>query len=276
MVQADYAAADAASGRVAVICHERSHAGVGTQDAGARERRAERTALAEQEAHLVRSHLHVVALLERDLRGCSSDDGDGVSGNEDVAVRRLAAAVDDHVVDAVPEHQQRALCGIHADMDAGLFSDSVPPDSCGIDGDRGPVFGGFAGAGVQHLHTEDRVTLADEVKELRVHQHLGSMHDGVRDVGAAQAERIHRAVRHHNGAYQGRIDGRFHFNRFPGRNGAGLDAGLVAGFQECGLVIEPETGIGILGQGDEQAARVVHAVGGYAAENLVLPYAFFC
>ena len=194
--------------------------------------------------------------MEVDLGGGGADDAHGVAGNEDVRVRRLAAAVDDDAVHPVGENQEGALRRVHADLDAGEVRDALAPDTGGVDGDVRVVRAFLMGLMIVCLYAHHAVAVLDETGNFGVQEDLGAVELGVHHIGGAQAERVHAAVRHLDGADDVRVHGRFHPEGLLRVHDLGIDARGEAGFDELGLVVQV-----VLRQGDEETVGLVHAVG---------------
>ena len=92
----------------------------------------------------------------------------------------------------------------------------------------------------------------------------------IKYMGVYQPERVHRRIRHlYRTDYTG-VNGRFQPKSLCGIYRLCLYASLTALLYKIGLVVQP-----ILGEGDEQALCLLHAVGSDTAEYPVLAYAFF-
>ena len=126
MVEHHDAAAHAAAARIVVRRYQRTHAGVGAQDARMFQRRGQFHSLAQQQVDLVGRHVHVVHLVEGHLARRGADQRDRIARHQDVGVGRLAAAVEHDVVHPVAEDQQRALGRQHVDRHPRLAGDVVP------------------------------------------------------------------------------------------------------------------------------------------------------
>ena len=210
-------------------------------------------------------HGYAVAFLEGDARGRGADDADGVARDQDVGVGRLAAAVDDHVVDAVREDEQRSLGGKHAHVHAGQPGHAVSPDAAGVHDDRCVEIPFLAGLAVDRVHAGNRIALADESRDFRMEPDLAAVQFGVQHVGRAQAERVDAAVRDADGADQVGVDRGF---EAPGQvrvDDLSADARLAAGVNEGLLVSEV-----VFREGDEQAVRLFDAVRGDLPQDHVL------
>ena len=213
----------------------------------------------------------MVAFLEGDARRSCADDTDRVSRHQDIGVGRLAATVDDDVVDAVGEDEEGSLGREHAHLHAGEFRDVLPPDTAGIDGDGRVIIGLLSRLAVHGVHTLDGVALLDEARHLRVQAHLAAAQFGVQHIGRTQAEGVYAAVRHLDGADEVRVHGRLHAAGQFGVDDFCADARTAAGIHEGLLVSEV-----VFRQGNEQAVGLVDAMGCNAAENHVLFNAFLC
>ena len=265
MIQAHDAAGDVSARRIVVGAHQRTHAGIGAEDAGRGERRGQLGAFGDKERDFVGGDGNVVAFLEGDVGRSCADDADRVSRHQDIGVGRLAATVDDNIIDAVGKDEKGSLGGIHAHLHAGEFRDVLPPDTAGVDGDGRIVIGLLSRLAVHGMHALDGVSLLDETRHLRVQAHLAATQFSVQHVGRTQAERVYAAVRHLDGANEVRVHGRLHA---PGQFGVDdfcADACTAAGIHKGLLVSEV-----IFRKGDEKAVGLVNAMGGNAAENHVL------
>lgn len=232
VVEQHDAAADRTATRIVVRGHQRTHPGVGPQDARAGQQRRELLAFAQQQVHLVGRDDHVVDLVVGNLARRGADERDRIARHEDVGVGRLAAAVEHHTVHTVAEDQQRPLGREHVHRDAGLGGDAVAPDAAGIDHHLRAELQLGMRAVVVGLHTDDAVLLADELPDFGIGADLGAVRRGVEDVRRGQPEGIHRAVGDADRADQRRIGRRLQPPGLLGIEDVGPDTGLAAGLDK--------------------------------------------
>ena len=238
MVKQDDPTAYVPAGRVVVGRDQRTHSGIGPKDPGVGKSGGKLGSLGEEEVDFRRGRSHIVTFLVRHSCRSGSDDTHGISRDQDVGIGRLPAAVDHHIVDPVGEDEERTLSREHPDIDSGHASEPVSPYSSGIDGHGSIVLRDFARAVVEDLHSPDGIAVLDELRDFGVHQDLGSVELGVQHVGSAEAERVDRPVGHLDGAYERRIDRRFHTDGLLRVDHLGLDAGCQARFHENSLVVQ--------------------------------------
>ena len=119
------------------------------------------------------------------------------------------------------------------------------------------------------LHSHYPVALLHQFGDGGELEDVGAVALCVEDMGVHQAERIHRRIRHLHGPDDAGVDGRLHPECLRGVYGLGVDAGLPAFLDEVRLIVEA-----VFGKGDEEAFRLLHAIGSDAAEYPVLPDAF--
>src|SRR3712207_3890521 len=194
-----------------------------------------------------------------------SDNAHCVVGHENVGVGRLAAAVDDHVVDSMAEDKERTFGGKHIDRNVGHASQEVSPNAGGVDGYPSPCLGSGAAAVIAQLHAHDAATLHDEARYLVIGQDVGPVAAGVNDVSHGKPERVDGGVGNFHRPDERWVDRRLHASGLLGRNDVGTDTGLAAGGYESGLI-----GQVVLGQGDEESIGLIDAMAGYAPQNHVL------
>ena len=103
-------------------------------------------AFADHEVHFFRGGAHVVNLVEGHTVARRANDTYGIVRHENVTIGWLAAAVQHHVVDAVPEDEQGALGGEHVDLDARQLCHGLPPDAGCVDDEAAMDFRRLAGA----------------------------------------------------------------------------------------------------------------------------------
>ena len=271
MVEADDSAGDVSARGVIVGTDEGAYAGIGTEDPGAHEGGGELGAFGDEKVHFVRGYGHVVALLERNAGRCGADDAYGVSGDEDIGIGGLAAAVYHHIVDTVGEDEEGAFCREHAHVHSGHFGYLVAPDAGGVHCDGSIEVLLLSGLDVAGVYAFDGVAFADEAGNFGVEPYLAAMNLCIEHVGGAEAEGVHAAVRHPHGTYQAGIYGGFKALGFFGVDDIGPDSGLAAGLYEGGLVGEV-----VFREGYEKTVGLIYAVGGYTPQYHVFAYAFLC
>ena len=265
MVEQHDAAADVPSRGVVVRGDERPDPGIGAQDPRRGQRGGQLASLFEQQVHLIGRDPHVVPLVEAHVARGGADQRDRVAGDQDIGIGRLAAAVQDDAVHAMPEDQQRPLGREHVDRYVGHAGDSVAPDASGIDRQRGAVFVLRPAFAVQDADAGHAALFADESEHFVVGEDPGAVCLGIDDVGQRQAEGIHGPVR-----YADRTDDRWVYRRFHSSGQCGVDdfgpdSRLAARPDEGCLVVQV-----IFGQGDEQTVGRLHAVACNPAQDHVL------
>ena len=270
MVKTDDAAGDVAARGIVVGTHEGSDTGIGPQNAGGREGRGHLGTFRDEQRHLVRRHGNMVAFFEGDARRGCADNAHRVAGDQDVCIRRFAAAVDYHIVHAVRKDQQRPFSRIHTYVDTRHLRNGMAPDAAGIHRDRSIVISLFTRNKVAGVDAADRVAFADESGDFRVQADLPPVELGIQHVGCAKPERVHASVRNTDRADQIRIDRRLQPPRKVGIDDIRPDSRFAARFNEGLLVAQV-----IFGKGNEQTVRLFHAVGSDATQDLVFFDAFF-
>ena len=239
--------------------------GICAEDARRHQRGRQLRAFAQKQVDLVGGNLHVVTLVERHAVGGCADNTDRIARNKNVGVGRLAAAVDDDVVDAVTENQQRSLGRKHIYRYPGLERHEVAPDAGGINRHVAAGFESLAGVVVEQFDPLDAVARDDEVGDLVIGQNVGAVAPGVDNVGCGQAEGVDGSVGNGDSPDQVGIDARLDAARLLRVDGTGVDAGRTAALDKFLLIVEV-----IFGKGYEKTAGVFDTVARYAAQYHVL------
>ena len=265
MVEQHYATADAAACRVVVARHKWPHAGIGAQDACARQRGNKLHALFEKNIHLFGCDTHVVNLGDGNSVAGSAQHAHNLVGDQDVAVGRLAATVYHHVVDSVPEDEQRPLGREHVDGHSCLLSHEGAPYSCGIHGHWCISLARLAREVVAQPHTHHAGVLHNEVDNLMIGERHSAMTARVDKVGGSQGEGIDRCIGHTHGTNEHGIHRRFYDSCLGRVDNLGIDAGTQAGIDKGGLIVEV-----ILGESDKKAVGLLDAMASDVSQNHVL------
>lgn len=198
-----------------------------------------------------------------------ANQGDGIPGNQNIGIGRLAAAVDNVAVNAMVEDQQRSFSRKHRNTQIGIFRNPLAPDPGGIDHYAGAQRVVFATLMVIAVHAVDPIAAAQQAGDFTAGKDGGAVFAGVQHIGRAQAKRIDGAVGYLNGAEQRGIDGGLKAQRLGGRELTGLNSGLLAGVNK-GLL----PGEIVFGEGNKQPVSGFHTVAGDAAQDAVFADAF--
>ncbi len=121
---------------------------------------------------------------------------DGIAGHQNIGIRRLAAAVNHPVINAVIEDQQRAFCRKHGDAQIGVFRDALAPDPGGVDDDLRVNATRFTALMIVDLYAVHTIAPAQQTGDLAAGKDLRAVFAGVEHIGGRQAERIDGAVRY--------------------------------------------------------------------------------
>ena len=271
MVEDDNATADAAARGIVVGSDEGTDTGVGADDACRGEARSQMHTFTDQQVYLFGRGIHVVHLVEGNAVTRRTDDADGIVGDEDIAIGRFAATVDDHVIHTVAEDQQRALGGEHVDLHAGELGNGLPPDASGIDDEAAVNFMLLTIMVIAQTYALDAAILGDEADHFLVGEDLGPMALGINDVGRGKAERIYGRIRNTDGTDEVGIDSWLNMTGFVGRENLRTDARFPAGFHKGLLIVET-----VFGECDEEAVGGVYAMAGDMAQDLILTDTLAC
>ena len=269
MIQAYDAATDAASAGIIIACDERAYTRIGADDSSGGQRWSDFHALLEEDIHFFSGHAHVIHRFNGDsVAGCT-DYAHCVVGHQDVGIGWLAAAVNDHVVDAVTKNKQCTTGGEHRDVHSSLLCDALSPYAGSVDYHTTMHFDVFAIALVEQFDTLDAVLVHNHALHLVVVECLGAMQAGVEQVGNSQAEGVDRRVRDANGTNQVGIHGGLDEARLLRVDNVSSDSSVFARFHKGLLVLQV-----VLGKGDEQAVGFLHAMAGDAPQYHVFTDAF--
>ncbi|MNV49065.1 hypothetical protein D3C71_1410070 [compost metagenome] len=162
MIQQDNATADVTPAWIVIAGDQRTHTGISPQNAGLRHDRRQFFPFAQQDVHLFGGDAVAVDILVINVRRGGPNQGNGIAGHQNVSVGRLTAAVDDVIVDAVIEDQQRAFGREHANGQLGIFGNTLPPDPRGVHYHTGVQLAVFAVEVVVDAYAPHSVAFADQ------------------------------------------------------------------------------------------------------------------
>ena len=256
------AAADGPVIGVLLRLQERANAGVGPREALPLQVGDHPGELVNQEGDLFGGNLVALQILHP--HGGGAEDGNGVVGDDDVAVGRGATAVEDPLAQAGVGDQHGALGEGEADLKAGHAEDMVGPGAGRVDHPGRADGKRLVGDPVADMDPGNPESVADQAGDLRVDQNTRPAGLGVPGVFNDKCERVDRPVGNLDGADDPGIQTGFHCQRFPGRERQGVDSRRPTRPDEVRPVLRA-----VFRKGDEQALRGLDAVGGNPPEDAV-------
>ncbi len=140
------------------------------------------------------------------MGGGGSYHADRVPRDQNVGVGRLAAAVQHDSVHPVRENEEGAFGREHGDRAAGEVCYVMSPDSAGVNGYRGMVFGAFSDLFVVDAHPRHSAAILQDFGYFGISQDFCSVELGIVDIGGAKSERVDGSVRNPHCANYVRID----------------------------------------------------------------------